>query len=233
MSSTKSSETSEILPKIYCCTTIPRIKGCQWEAVGAGGCGGVKMLFVLLTINGNNLCETFCNKSPGWEPIGVVFEAPRELKLSFQKLIEWLSGGSRNWSGGASRWVQKISIAGAQKSLLIGWNSLSCFSGSVNSSLLKWGAEEDVVSMKKNESESTKTTAIDRSSWGLFSRLIVAALDRWRVLTRATASTSSNYFDEVGSWKTCYSGGLCGSATAFSGSNSSKLIFAGGRTVLT
>ena len=55
-----------------------------------------KMLFVLLTINGNNLCETFHNKSPGCKPIGVVLEAPREPKLSFQKLIEWLSGGRRS-----------------------------------------------------------------------------------------------------------------------------------------
>ena len=46
------------------------------------------MLFILLTINNNNLCETFRNKSPGCEPIEVVFEAPREPKLSFQKQIK-------------------------------------------------------------------------------------------------------------------------------------------------
>ena len=37
-----------------------------------------KMLFVLLTINGNNLCETSHDRSPGCKLIGVVFEAPLE-----------------------------------------------------------------------------------------------------------------------------------------------------------
>ena len=67
---------------------------------------------------------------------------------------------------------------GAQESLLIDWNSLSCFSGSVNSSLLELGAEEDAVSTSRNESENERATAIDQSSCGLFSRLIIAALDR-------------------------------------------------------
>ena len=54
--------------------------GCKWSVVGAGGCGGVKMLFVSLTINGNDLCETSRDRSPGCEPVGVVLEAPLEPK---------------------------------------------------------------------------------------------------------------------------------------------------------
>ena len=42
MSSTKSLETSEILPKIYYCMTVLRLKDCQLEAVEARGYGGVK-----------------------------------------------------------------------------------------------------------------------------------------------------------------------------------------------
>ena len=78
---TKSSENSKILPKIYYCATVPRIKGCQLEAVGARGCGGIKMLFVLLTININNLYKTFHNVSPGCKSIGIVFKASLEPKL--------------------------------------------------------------------------------------------------------------------------------------------------------
>ena len=81
MSSTESSETSEILPKIYCCTIVPCIKGCQLEADGARGCGVVKMLFVLLTINGNDLYETSRNRSLGCKLVGVVLEAPLKPKL--------------------------------------------------------------------------------------------------------------------------------------------------------
>ena len=60
----------------------------------------------------------------------------------------------------------------------IGLSSLSFFSGSMNSSLLEWGVEEE-VSASGNESKSVRATAIDQNSWGLFSRLIVVdALDR-------------------------------------------------------
>ena len=38
------------------------------------------MLFVSLTINGNDLCETSRDRSPGCEPVGVVLEAPLEPK---------------------------------------------------------------------------------------------------------------------------------------------------------
>ena len=54
------------------------------------------MLFVSLTINGSDLCETSRDRSPGYKLIKVVLEAPREPKLSFQKLIEWLFGGRRS-----------------------------------------------------------------------------------------------------------------------------------------
>ena len=67
--------------------------------------------------------------------------------------------------------AREISTVGAQESLLIGWSSLS----SVNSSLLEEEARE-AVSARRNESESAKATAIDQSSWGLFSKLIVVDL---------------------------------------------------------
>ena len=67
-------------PKDLLLQTVPRIKGCQLEAFGARGCGGVKMLFVLLTINGNDLCETSRNRNPECEPVGFVFKASLELK---------------------------------------------------------------------------------------------------------------------------------------------------------
>ena len=116
-----------------------------------------------------------------------------------------------------------------KKGIFIGWSSLSL----VNSSLLEWRAEEDAVSAKRNESESAKATAINQSPLGLFSRLIIAALDRWGVLTRAIVSTSSGHFDGIRNRCMCYSGGLYRSATAFSGSSSSKLLFSNGRRVLT
>ena len=76
--------------------------------------------------------------------------------------------------------AREISTVGAQESLLISWSSLS----SVNSSLLEWGAT-GAVSTRRNESESAKATAIDQSSWDLFSRLIVLdALDRRMVNRR-------------------------------------------------
>ena len=53
--------------------------------VGAGG-----------LYKGNALYETPCNKGSERKPIGVVFKAPHKPKLSFQKLIEWLSGGRRS-----------------------------------------------------------------------------------------------------------------------------------------
>ena len=47
-----------------------------------------KMLFVLLTINGNKLCETFCNRSLGCKSVGIVFKALVEPKsrLSIEPL---------------------------------------------------------------------------------------------------------------------------------------------------
>ena len=54
----------------------------------------------------------------------------------------------------------------------------------MSSFLLEWGVEKDAVSVRKNENESAKATAINWSSLGLFSRLIVVdALDR-RMINR-------------------------------------------------
>ena len=46
-------------------------------------------------------------------------------------------------------------------------------------------------------------------------------------------STSSGFFNGVGSRRTCHSGGLCGGATALSGGSPSNLIFASGRRIPT
>ena len=39
------------------------------------------MFFILLTINGNNLCKTFRNRSLGCKPIKVVLEALLESEI--------------------------------------------------------------------------------------------------------------------------------------------------------
>ena len=70
----KNSKVFAILLKIHSFTQQGR---CKLDAIRAGG-----------LYKGSTLCETFHNKSPGCKPIGVVFKALREPKLSFQKLIE-------------------------------------------------------------------------------------------------------------------------------------------------
>ena len=102
---------------------------------------------------------------------------------------------------------------------------------SINSFLPEWEAKK-AVSTSGNKCEGPRATAINWSSWGLFSRLIVAAFDRWGVLTKATVSTSSGHFDGgVGSESMCHSGGWYGSTTALGGNSLSDFIFADGRRI--
>ena len=81
MSSTKAQESPWFSKDPWLHDRFTQQRRCKLEAVGGGGCDGVKMLFVSLTINGNNLCETSRDKSPGYELVGVVLKAPLEPKL--------------------------------------------------------------------------------------------------------------------------------------------------------
>ena len=116
---------------------------------------------------------------------------------------------------GAPHWAFMSHLNGflAGRGMFIGWNSLS----SVNSCLLEWGAEEDPLSARINESESARATAINQNSLILLNMslsakvaviggsflsalislmdrtLIVGALDRWGVLMKTPASTRSRH----------------------------------------
>ena len=80
MSSTKAQESPWFSKDPWLHNRFTQQGRCKLEAVGAGGCDSVKMLFVLLTINGKDLYETSRDRSPGCEPVGVVLEAPLEPK---------------------------------------------------------------------------------------------------------------------------------------------------------
>ena len=114
---------------------------------------------------GNALCETPCNRGLGCEPIGVVFKAPLEPKLG-------------------------LPIKLSEAVWMILWWEEECLLVRA----LEWGAEE-AVSASENKSESARATAINQSSWGVFSWLFIVALDQWGVSTRATANMRSGHYN--------------------------------------